>query len=235
MRLGKPNDASPLRGKGKSRKIAHIEYFQFDESDDPEAGGKFFEQYGLRSRTSDGTSEPSISERAEAITRFAKAEYNKLRKRPRKLKAIRDSVHPAASAVTFLELTRKVFGGFAVGQPLEGQDEVCANFRKEIFALCDAWHWLHMEVYGEHLKAVEAKTVRLSGAKVVGARAKMIRAIIKEEVKAVDAREPRKLSRAAMSRRIKDRVHQRCAGQGIAVEHRPKGRTLDDLIGKARK
>jgi hypothetical protein len=34
-----------------------------------------------------------------------------------------------------------------------------------IFELCEAWHWLHMEVYGEHRKALDAQTAEDSRAK----------------------------------------------------------------------
>ena len=232
MKLGKPNDVSPLKGKGKSRQIAHIDYIEFDASG--ENISQAIEQYGLRSRTN-RTSEPSALEKAEAIGQMAKAMLMRRPKRARKSNAIRNSLHPRASAAAFLGLTKSIFGSFIKRTGGEGRDKRFADFRREIFELCDAWHWLHMEVYGEHLKAMDTKTVRLSGAVVNSSRAKIVRAIVMDEVKTVDAREPRKLVAASITRKIKGLVHQRCAEQGIAVKHRPKGRSLDELVREARK
>jgi hypothetical protein len=218
-------DKSALKlteGKGENKKIVHQTVWDcsiegdFKTDEEREIAGLFqypsvVTFYGLRN-----SHEPSVQKKAHELTSRAETLLKEAGEMVRPLS-------PEEAARTFLALTSEL------GARLGDADSA------KLFELCDAWHWLHMEVYGEHLKAVDATTVRINGAKAVEAKAKMIRTIVMEEVKAVDAREPRKLTAAEMNRKIKDRVHQLCAGQGIAAEHRPKGRTLDKLIREARK
>ena len=95
-----------------------------------------------------------------------------------------------ATAAVFHELIDELFAGFLVSNGIALPDHAShpkyMNFREQVFRLCDAWHWLHMELFDEHKKALrgnEAETIRQKGAARNADRGKLKESIVEERVR----------------------------------------------------
>ncbi|THD53034.1 MAG: hypothetical protein E8A46_11710 [Bradyrhizobium sp.] len=129
---------------------------------------------------------------------------------------------PKTVAAEFLELKGKLFG------PAPADD--VAGFQSAIFKFCEAWRMLHMEYSEEHKSAmIGLSTIasRKKGADSNSAEAKIRLAIIEQEVRSTEARDPGALKAKAITRDIEHRVHYACVSQGIDA---PAARTLHDHV-----
>jgi hypothetical protein len=116
--------------------------------------------YGIR-----GPGEMSVPEKASALRDWSMhllkevVREHQSKKRPRRLRPL----HPETSAAVFLKLKREFAQLFnqnaAKGVELEAK----------LFAMCDAWHWLHMDRFEEHVNVLEGQASAKRQKKVAAA------------------------------------------------------------------
>jgi hypothetical protein len=72
-----------------------------------------------------------------------------------------------ATALEFLRAQRDLFSTFASKNPVEPFSGF-GVFQEQVFRLCNAWHWMHMECFDEHKKAIAG--VRVAATQKSGAQ-----------------------------------------------------------------
>jgi hypothetical protein len=132
-------------------------------------------------------------------------------------------LHPVASAATFFEMQRQIIQEFANANGIDPKNSAeMAKFDRlhdQIFRLCDAWHLLHMECFGEHEKAVigvRAAAARKRGSQNVRSMAKARRAIVHTAIQAITRRVEQKspskrLSAPFIAKEALEKVNAQCA------------------------
>jgi hypothetical protein len=201
--FGHPEKYRSLETEGTSKKIRYLTGIDFESED----GSYSWERYGLRWRGSNGTGELSVKDKASELENCATelAKNNHL--------SNYGALHPAASASTFLTLRKKLLDSFAAahGVEVESKDERIENFKTEMNELCDAWHWLHMEHFGEHLNALSSIDDKKKGGVFSEEMARQMRIIVEDEVSWLPAiRSGQKMKKKLILREIRNRVHERC-------------------------
>jgi hypothetical protein len=195
--------------KGADKEIPSERNLIYDE-----AGRLHFsESYGLRSRRATPDSyvdlfhEKQIHNKALEIIVFSKVLFQEFQaahhegfrefraeygERPWSayIETKKGALSLEATSAVFHELIQDISLGFLASNEIDlashKSDSRYIDFREKIFRLCDAWHWLHLELFNEHRKALrgdQAETIRQKGAEGNAVRGKLKKSIVEEQVR----------------------------------------------------
>jgi hypothetical protein len=173
------------------------------------------EKYGLREIKTDRitgeiSGEDSPLVKASILNTHA-LELLKAKRYSSKLEAPKEGgLNPKATAWELLQAQRDLFSTFMSKNPEDPYSGIDL-FQEQVFRLCNAWHWMHMECFDEHAKAVKGQRAEQTQEKVgktISSKAQTRRQIIDDELNLLSGRKGPS-SAPEMAKKIADRVAQR--------------------------
>lgn len=200
--------------KESTKKAKEIPYGR-DLNYDEDGRLHFFESYGLRSRRASPDSyadlfhDNKVHNETLKIIQFAKDLLQKYQDANRDdyidirakygetplswskyIETKKGTLSIETTAAVFHELLDEIFLGFLSSNEIDlaihDSDPRYLKFREQVFQLCDAWHWLHMECFDEHRKALRgdrAEAIGKKGADGNAAKRKRKEAVVEEQVR----------------------------------------------------
>jgi hypothetical protein len=186
---------------------------------------------------------------SEEKNRYSEVSYaadveTTLERWPNFVARVNGRLHPVTSAATFLELNRQILKDFidATGIDPKNPTEMATfdRLHNQIFRLCDAWHWLHMECFGEHEQAVvgvRAAAGRKKGSQSVRTKAKARTAIVDGAIRSIytrrmeQKRPSNRLSAPFIAKQMLATVNAQCGSHNPPLDQFTQ-RSLADAIRK---